>query len=118
MVAIPVVPVTASHPLRPVTSGPAPTVALFASTTPLRSTAEQVAPQLIPGGLEVTVPLPLPALVTVRVKPCRVKMVVTARAPLIVTVQDVPETASQPLPPAKAEPVPVVAARVTTGPLT
>src|SRR5439155_27364204 len=56
-------------------------------------------------------------LLTVRVKVCRIKLAVTARVPLMVTVQVVPETASQPLQPAKSEPKPGVAVRVTAVPL-
>ena len=62
-------------------------------------------------------PLPLPVLVTERVKVCRLKLAVTARAVLMVTLQVVPETASQPLQKAKVEPEAGVAVRVTTVPL-
>ena len=72
---------------------------------------------MIPGGLEVTVPLPVPVLFTVRVKRSRVKVMVTARAAFMVTVQVVPETASQPLPPVTVDPASAVAVRVTTVPL-
>ena len=76
-----------------------------------------MAPQLIPPSLEVTVPLPLPVVLTERVKVCRLKLAVTARAVLMVTLQVVPETASQPLQKAKVEPEAGVAVRVTTVPL-
>jgi len=77
-----------------------------------------VAPQLIPGGLEVTVPLPMmPVLLTVRVNVCRLKMMVTDRAALMVTVQLVPEAVSHPLQPVKVEPAVGVAVRVTVVPL-
>ena len=59
----------------------------------------------------------MPALLTERVKRCRVKVAVTDRAALMVTLQNVPETASQPLQPAKMEPVVGVAVRVTVVPL-
>ena len=74
-------------------------------------------PQLIPGGLDVTVPPMMPVLLTVRVKLCTAKVAVTDRAALMVTVQAVPETASQPLQPVKVDPVAGVAVRVTTVPL-
>ena len=76
-----------------------------------------VAPQLIPEGLEVTVPLPVPALLTVRVKRCRVKVAVTDLDAFMVTEQVVPETVSHPLQPVKVDPVAGVAVRVTTVPL-
>ena len=56
-----------------------------------------VEPQLIPLGFEVTVPLPMPDLATVRVKRTWVKVAVTDFAALILTVQEAPETESQPL---------------------
>ena len=76
-----------------------------------------MAPQLIPPSLEVTVPLPLPVVLTERVKVCRLKLAVTARAVLMVTLQVVPETASQPLHAANIESKAGVAIRVTTVPL-
>jgi len=77
-----------------------------------------VAPQLIPPSLEVTVPSPMmPVLLTVRVKRCRVKVALTARAPPMVTLQVVPETVSQPLQPVKVDPPAGVAVRVTVVPL-
>ena len=54
-------------PLQPVKVELAPGVALSVTTVPLVSDAEQVAPQLMPVGLLVTVPVPVPALETVSV---------------------------------------------------
>ena len=74
----------------------------------------QVEPQLIPAGVLETVPLPVPALVTVSALPFRVNVAVTACAALIVTAQvPVPEH-PLPLHPAKLEPVLAVAVSVTT----
>ena len=79
-----------------------------------------MAPQLIRPSLEVTLPLlRRPVVLTERVKVCRLKLAVTARAVLMVTLQVVPETASQPLPlqKAKVEPGAGVAVRTTVLPL-
>ncbi|CDH44882.1 hypothetical protein BN874_20002 [Candidatus Contendobacter odensis Run_B_J11] len=46
---------------------PLATVAVRVTVVPLLNLAEQVAPQLIPAGLVITVPEPVPALPTVRV---------------------------------------------------
>src|SRR5512138_14037 len=79
--------------------------------------AEQVAPQEIPVGELVTVPLPLPALVTVRAKDGTTKPAVTVVLSFIVTVQvPVPEQ-PPPVQPVKAELVPGVAVRMTWVPL-
>lgn len=72
-------------------------------------------PQLIPAGLEVTVPEPPPDFATLSVSEIRLKPAVTDRAWLIVTVQaPVPEQA--PDQPEKDEPVAGVALRVTLVP--
>ena len=72
---------------------------------------------MIPAGLDVTVPLPVPVLPTVRVNVCRVKVAVTDRAALMVTVQVVPETVSQPLQLVNVDPPAALAVRVTAVPL-
>jgi len=79
--------------------------------------AEQVAPHSIPAGAEVTVPLPVPALLTVSVKGGAAKPVLTNLDAFMVTVQVVPETASHPLQPMTVDPPVGVAVSVTTVPL-
>src|SRR5438445_13445052 len=73
----------------------------------------------MPPSLEVTVPPAKPTLtlLTVRVNRCTLNVAVTDRAPLIVTVQVVSETPSQPLQPAKTEPSLARDVGVTTIPL-
>ena len=73
--------------------------------------------QLINPSLEVAVPLPAPARLTVRMKGCAVKVAVTDFAAVIVTVQVVPETVLHPLQLLKVDPAAGVAASVTTVPL-
>jgi len=76
-----------------------------------------VAPQLIPAGLEVTVPLPDPVLLTESVNVCTLKVAVTDVAAFIVTEQvPVPEQ-PPPLQPAKVEPPAGAAVSVTDVPL-
>jgi len=72
---------------------------------------------LIPAGLEVTVPLPVPVLLTVRENVCALKVAVTVVAAFMVTVQlPVPEQ-PPPLQPEKVEPPAGLAVRVTAVPL-
>ena len=81
--------------------------------------AVHVASQSILGGVsaDVTAPLPVPALLTVRVTPCVLKVAVTDRDAFMVTVQVEPETVSQPLQLPKVDPVAGAAVRVTVVPL-
>ena len=55
-------------PLQPVKVEPAAGAAVSVTAAPLAKLAAQVAPQLIPAGLLVTVPVPAPAAVTVNTK--------------------------------------------------
>jgi hypothetical protein len=55
-------------PLQPANVDPFPAVAVSTTTVPLVKLAEHVAGQLIPAGLLVTVPVPVPASFTVKVK--------------------------------------------------
>src|SRR6266550_3954752 len=99
-------------PLQPVKVEPAAGVAVSVTTVPLAKLAEQVAPQVIPAGELVTVPLPVPALLTVSAK-----VAVTVVAAKTVTVQaPVPEQ-PPPLQPLKVEPAAAVAVSVTAVPL-
>ena len=54
-------------PLQPPKGKPASGTAVRVTTVPLLKAKEQVAPQAIPTGELVTVPVPLPVLVTVKV---------------------------------------------------
>lgn len=65
-----VFPETLSHPLQPPKLESRPGVAVRVTVVPLTYEAEQVLPQLMPAGLEVTVPLPASVLLTVKVKLC------------------------------------------------
>src|SRR5207253_10350120 len=76
-----------------------------------------VAPQVIPAGELVTVPVPVPAVLTVSAKVGRVKVAVTVVAAETVTVQaPVPEQ-PPPVQPVKVEPAAGVAVNVTAVPL-
>ncbi len=73
-------PVPVQAPLQPVKVEPVAAVALRPTLVPLVKLALQVAPQLIPAGLEATVPVPVPALATVRAR--STGLVATAQASL------------------------------------
>jgi hypothetical protein len=76
---------------------------------------EQIEPHLIPAGLDVTFPVPLPAFLTVNVWELSAKVATTERAWPIVTVQ-VLVPLQAPDQPEKVEPLAGVAARVTLVP--
>jgi hypothetical protein len=88
------------------------------TTVPLEKLALHVEPQEIPEGLLVTVPDPVPALVTdnVNEEVPELKVAVTDVAALNVMLQ-VPVPVHAPPHPAKLEPEPGFAVRVTTVPL-
>jgi hypothetical protein len=104
-------------PDQPLNIEPDAGAAVSVTELPAAKVAEHVAPQLIPAGLEVTVPLPEPAVVTVSRLPLTLNVAVTDCAALIVTEHvPVPE---QPPPdhPAKLDPDAGDAVNVTTVPL-
>src|SRR5437773_11579873 len=104
-------------PLQPPKVEPAAGRAGSVTAVPLAKLAEQVAPQVIPAGVLVTVPLPVPAGETVRMKVCDVKVAVTVVAAETVTTHvPVPEQ-PPPLQPLKVEPAAGVAVSVTAVPL-
>ena len=102
-------------PLQPVKVNPAAGVAVKVTAVPVVKEVEQVAPQEIPAGELVTVPLP--ALVTVSAKDDCMKVAVTEVAAFIVTEQvPVPEQ-PPPLQPVKVDPAAGMAVNVTAVPL-
>jgi hypothetical protein len=103
-------------PLQPVKLEPAAGVAVSVTAVPLANEEAQVAPQEMPAGALVTVPLPAPVLLTVSEKLWSAKVAVTDVAALIVTVQ-VPVPVQPPLQPVKVEPAAGAAVRVTTVPV-
>src|SRR5216117_762484 len=67
-------------PLQPVKVEPVAGVAVSVTAVPLVKLAAQVAPQVIPAGALVTVPLPVPTLLTVSAKVWSVNVAVTVVA--------------------------------------
>src|SRR5437016_6613702 len=80
-------PVPVQLPLQPVKVEPAAGAAVKVTAVPLVNEAEQVAPQEIPAGELVTVPLPAPDLVTVSAKDDWMKVAVTEVAAFTVTLE-------------------------------
>src|SRR5262245_2651386 len=109
------VPVALVHaPLQPANVEPPAGVAVSTTVVPLAMFAEQVVPQLMPPGFDVTVPVPVPILVIASANvDVAVKVAVTLRAAVMVVVQ-VPETlVHAPLQPANVEPAAGAAVSVT-----
>jgi hypothetical protein len=113
------VPVPEQAPDQPAKVALALGVAVRVSTVPVVKPAEQVAPQVMPAGLDVTVPLPEPLLVTDSVglggAVPTLKVAVTDFTASMVTLQ-VPAPEQAPDQPAKVEPKSGVAVRVTKAP--
>jgi hypothetical protein len=84
-VQVPVVPVQA--PLQPLKPLPGNGVAVKVTLVPPENAAPQVMPQLMPAGLLVTEPVPVPDLLTVSTEGPSRKLAVTLLAALIVTTQ-------------------------------
>ena len=100
-------------PDQPEKTEPAFAVAVSVTVVPLLYGSEQSAPQLIPAGLLVTVPDPVPSLVTDKVNCCGAKVAVTVLATFIFTTQlPVPEH-PPPDQPVNVEPLDGAAIRVT-----
>jgi len=104
-------------PLQPVKVEPAAGVVVRVTAVPVVKEVEQVAPQEIPTGALVTVPVPAPALDTVSAKEDCMKVAVTEVAAVIVTVQVPVPVQPPPLQPAKVEPAAGAAVKVTAVPL-
>jgi hypothetical protein len=113
MVTVHVAPLAVSQPLHPVKSESSAGDAVNVTVVPITYVPVQVVPQLIPAGLDVTVPWPRPVLPTVNVKVFSVNTAVTDRPALIVTLQVAPATESHPVHPAKFESAPGDAINVT-----
>ena len=110
-------PVPEHPPLQPANVEPLAAVAPNVTEAPLAKLAVQVLPQLMPVGLEVTVPVPVPARVTASAKVDEpLNVAVTARAAVIETVQ-VPVPEHAPLHAANVEPLAATAVSVTEAPL-
>jgi len=106
-------------PPHPTKVDPLAGAAVSVTVAALPKLAVQVVPQLTPAGEDVTVPLPVPARVTLsgyRIG-FALNVAVTVRPAVIVTVQVTAVPVHAPLQPAKALPVAGVARRVTTVPL-
>src|SRR5207249_736759 len=104
-------------PLQALKMEPAAGVAVSVTVVPLAKLAVHIAPQVIPAGELVTVPLPVPAVLTVRAKVGTAKVAVTVVAAQSVTVHGPVPEQPPPLQPLKVEPAAGVAVSVTAVPL-
>jgi hypothetical protein len=114
------VPVPVHAPLQPLKREPVDGVAVRVTVVPDAIVALQALPQSIPVGEEVTVPLPVPLLVTVRLWVTWLAWIanvaVTLRAVVMLTVHVPVPLQPAPLQPVKVAPVPAAGVRVTTVP--
>src|SRR5204863_178645 len=113
IVTVQVDPFELSQPVHPVNTDKVAGVAVSVTAVPITKSLLHAAPQLIPAGDEVTVPLPIPVIDTVSVNRLSMKIAVTDLAFVIETVHVVPETESQPVHPVKSEFAAGAAASVT-----
>jgi hypothetical protein len=102
-------------PLHPANAEPVPAAAVSVTTVPSLKFALHVVPQLIPAGELVTVPVPVPAFVTVNPN-SGAKLAVTASAAFIVTTQVPVPLHPAPLHPVNADPLAGAAVNVTDAP--
>ena len=112
-------PVPEHAPLHPAKLAPLPAAAVSVTEVPLAKLALQVLPQLMAPVFDVTVPVPLPAFVTLSVKFVveLLNAAVTLRAAVIDTVHEVAVPLHAPLQPPNVDPLAAVAVRVTEVPL-
>jgi hypothetical protein len=110
-------PVPVQAPLQPAKVEPVAGAAVRLTAVPLVNEAEQVAPQEMPAGVLVTVPLPVPDLVTVSAKDGKMNVAVTEVAALTATVQVPAPVQPPPLQPVNVEPAEGAAVKVITVPL-
>jgi len=111
------VPVPVQAPLQPANVEPLAAAAVSVTDVPLAKFALHVVPQLMPVGEDVTVPVPVPALVTLNANvEALLKVAVTARAAVIEVVQ-APVPVHAPLQPVNVEPLAATAVSVTEVPL-
>src|SRR4051794_37268829 len=105
-------PVPVHAPLQPAKADPVAGLAMRFTMVPAPKGAEHDAPQLIPAGRLITVPVPVPDLLTVN-ENVGMNVAVTATSEVSVTEHvPVPEHA-EPLHPAKVDPADTTAVRVT-----
>jgi len=104
-------------PPQPANVEPVDADAVRVTTVPVVKEVVQAVPQLMPTGVLVTVPLPVPDLVTVSAKDDCTKVAVTVVAALSVTTQVLVPVQPPPLQPLNVEPVCGDAVRVTTVPI-
>ena len=100
-------------PDQPIKVEPEAGVAVNVTLLLVAKFAEQVAPQLIPVGKLVTVPVPVPDLLTVNNLGTKLKFAVTLLAAVILTVQVLLLPVQAPDQPIKVEPEAGVAVNVT-----
>ncbi len=110
------VPVPEHPPLQPENVEPLLGTAARVTDVPVLNPNEQVTPQLIPAGVLVTVPEPVPLGVTVKVTP-NAKVAVTDVALFMGTVQAPVPVQAPPLQPVKVEPLSATAVKVTEVPV-
>jgi len=104
------------HPVQPVRIDPDAAAAVKVTEDPLTYGSEQSVPQLMPAGFDVTVPVPLPARLTVTGNVIRSKRALTAASADIVTEHVPVPVQPAPVHPANVEVFAGVAVSVTAVP--